>query len=87
MSKFNDATYQILCDMSKTQPDVIPMYGGAVYVSTIDELISCLPHIISYSRIKDYDIIDSINTFCHICLMDPMLVQAYIGTAFEELIQ
>ena len=86
MSKFNETTYQILHNMDKTRPDVFPMFGGAVYVSTIEDLINCLPHIINYSKRKGYDIVDNIHTFCHICLIDPMLVQAYIGIEFAKLI-
>ena len=87
MPKFNEQTYQILHDMDKTNPDTFPMFGGAVYVATIDDLVTYLPHVISYARHKGYDIIDNIQTFCHICLIDPMLVQAYIGTTFTNLIR
>ena len=86
MPKFNESTYQILHDMDKTRPNVFQMFGGAVYVSTIEDLVNCLPHIISYSRHKGYDVIDNIKTFCHICLIDPMLVEAYLGMRFEEVI-
>ena len=87
MSNFNESTYQILRDMSETRPDVIAMFGGAVYVSTIDDLINCFPHIFHYSQIKGYDIIENMHTFCHICSIDPSLVEAYLGMSFEELIQ
>ena len=86
MSKFNEKTYQVLHDMDKTRPNVFPMFGGAVYVHTIDDLIDYLPNVISWSRRKGYNIIDNIHTFCHLCYIDPMLVEAYIGMRFEELI-
>ena len=45
-------------------------------------LLSCVQPAIYFGF--EGGIKNALNTFCHLCLVDPMLIEAYLGIRFEE---
>jgi hypothetical protein len=66
--------------------------GGACFAiehtHNFAEFVMYLPHVISSAKFYNYHETpaQACRTFCHLCLVDPMLVEVYLGMTFEELI-
>ena len=68
------------------------IFGGAFFAADhalrgdFDSFINVLPNVIKRSAL-DYDgtPADACRVFCEICLVDPALIEAYIGMRFEAL--
>ena len=93
---YNEGVHQELCSLAKKYDNAIPVFGGALGAY---ECIHCdnpnfnefiliyLSEVIKSARFHKWHEGDvgALRRFCHICFVDPMLVEAYIGTTFEEL--
>lgn len=73
--------------LDEKHPNAIPIFGGAYFVRDLDGLIASLPHVVSSAKTLKWheSIADTLRTFCRLCYVDPMLVEAYIGIRFEKL--
>jgi hypothetical protein len=71
--------------------NAIPVFGYAYHMDTIDmdSVIKKLPEVICAARFFKWHAgeAEACRTFCNICFIDPMLIEAYIGMRFEELVQ
>lgn len=85
----NETTMKMIEDLNDKHSHAISIFGGAVYVQTIDDVINKLPHVIMMSKFYEWheSVAQACRTFCHLCFIDPMLVEAYIGMKFERLIE
>lgn len=76
--------------------NAIPVFGGALwaynYVSgnniDIKKFVSYLPGVITSSRFFQWHEgeVGALRRFCRICLVDPNLIEAYLGITFKELV-
>lgn len=84
-----NATMRRIEALDEKYPKAIPIFGGALWVDSIEKLITGLPHVIHSAKFWNWHegIAGACRTFCHLCLIDPMLVEAYIGMRFEQLIK
>ena len=85
----NQATRNILQELADQYPDALPIFGCAIWVDgNLDKLISYIPHIVHEVKFRKWheSTIDAIRRFCHLCFVDPALVEAYIGMRFEQLL-
>lgn len=83
--------------LQKTYPDAIPVLGGAVFAATavaendLDALVEYLVNAVTNpsSRVKNWrgGVVSICENFCHVCLVDPKLVELYMGYTFAELAQ
>ena len=81
-----------LCKLQKEHKNAIPVLGGAVFAATAiknNDLETFVEHLVSVPRNSvffgwDEGIKDALNTFCHLCLVDPKLIEVYIGMTFVE---
>ena len=82
-----------LYTLQKTFPNAIPLFGGAIFATTaakagdMADFVEYLPNVIqgiSFWRWKE-GVKAALNTFCHLCLVDPKLVEVYLGMTFKEI--
>ena len=85
----NKATEKMIIKMQKTEPNTIAIFGGAIWVTDIDELLEFLPAVVRNARFLKWEkgLADACRRFCHLCFIDPTLVEAYIGMKFETLVE
>lgn len=83
--------HEIECLDSK-YPNAIPIFGGALWVyhdNTMDwsRLISGLPHIVHSAKFFKWHegVLGALHRYCHICMVDPMLVEVALGMKLEDL--
>ena len=81
----------ILESMEEKHHHTIPVLGGAAFAidhtDNFEEFVRYLPHVIASAKFYDYhqSPAQACRTFCHLCLVDPYLVEVYLGMTFEEL--
>lgn len=83
--------YKIECLDSK-YPNAIPIFGGALWVyhdNNFDSqrFISGLSHIAENAEFFKWHegVAGALRRYCHICMVDPMIVEVELGATFEEL--
>lgn len=83
------ATQRAIEALNEKYSNAIPVFGGALWVHDLETLVASLPSVISGARFFSWHagVIDACRTFCHLCFIDPMLVECYIGMKFEQLIE
>ena len=82
-------------NLSKTYANAIPIFGGAPLAYTeihreipnFDGFIGYLAHVIDEAKRRQWHegIEGALKEFCHLCLVDPMLVESYLGITFEQI--
>ena len=82
-------TEKMILALNEKHRNAIPIFGGALWVDGIEKLINSLPHVISEVKFRGWheSLADACRTFCHLCLIDPMLVEVSIGMSFEKLVE
>lgn len=75
--------------------NAIPIFGGALFAHrylnsdepNLEEFIKYLPSVVSHARFFKWHegAVGALRTFCCLCSIDPMLIEAYIGMSFEQL--
>lgn len=86
---------QIIEALDDKYPNAIPVFGGALWAyeyaerGDIKTFVTYLPHVISESKYRNWHegSVGALNRFCRICLVDPMLIEAYLGIRFKELVE
>lgn len=73
-------------------PNAIPIFGGALWVyhnNTLDSdrFIFGLHHVVNNARFFKWHegVAGAMRRYCHICMVDPMVVEVELGMRFEEL--
>ena len=74
--------------LNEQHQGAIAIFGGALWVEGIEDLVGSLPHIIREAKYRNWHegVASACRTFCHLCHIDPMLVEVYIGMRFEILV-
>lgn len=83
---------QIIENLSDKYDNAIPVFGGALWayeyakVGDIKNFVKYLPNVVSEAKFRGWHegIAGALKRFCHICLIDPMLVESYLNIRFEE---
>ena len=73
----------------------IPIFGGAYHAveyvqpETMDlhKFVRYLANVPSNAKFYGWEkgVEDALNTFCHLCMIDPMLIELYLNTKFSEI--
>lgn len=86
-----NATMRYIEDLHEKHGNAIPIFGGAIFIdgSDSERVALCLPSIIRNAEFfKWHDTLaNACRTFCHCLFIDPMLMEVYIGTTFEDLVE
>lgn len=78
--------------MEEVHPNTIPVLGGARFAiehtENFAEFVSYLPTVVHNAQFFGWaeGIANALKTFCHLCLVDPMLIEVYLGMTFEQLV-
>lgn len=93
----DELVHFLINNLANEYDNAIPVFGGAVFAHrylnldepNLDEFIKYLPPVVSHARFfKWYEgVVGALRTFCQICSIDPMLIEAYIGMTFEKLLE
>lgn len=72
-------------------PNTIPIFGGALWVYHENDLdlecfLSGIPHVVHSAKFFNWHggVVDAVRTYCHICMVDPMLVEVALGVRLED---
>ena len=91
VADINDhAVYNAIMALADEHHNAIPIFGGALRVEgNLDNLIACIPHVVHDAKFFKWHegVVGAIRRFCHLCFVDPALVETYIGMSFEELVE
>lgn len=82
------ATQRAIEALAEKHSNAIAIFGGALWVNDLKTLVGTLPSVISGARFFGWHagVVDACRTFCHLCFIDPALVECYIGMKFEQLV-
>lgn len=94
MSNFDKSTQSRLAELQKSFRNAIPLFGGACWAtSTIangdfEGFCWYLPGIVKSAKFWGWSgsIESALVTFCDLCLVDPKLVELYLGMTFAEFV-
>lgn len=72
-------------------PHAIAIFGGACLACketcNLDKFITVYLNQVAINAAFfkfELGVTKALNMFCHLCLVDPMLIEAYLGIKFEE---
>jgi len=84
-----NATMHAVEALDEKYPNAIPIFGGAIWVRDITDIIRMLPSVIHSAKFFRWHagLADACRTFCSLCFVDHALVECYIGIKFEELVK
>ncbi len=82
------ATQKAIEALAEKHSNAIAIFGGALWVHDLEMLIASLPSVISGAKFWKWHagLADACRQFCHLCFIDPMLVECSIGMTFEQLV-
>ena len=80
--------------LAEEHSNAIPVFASALsasqYATTdFEKFVSFIPTVIEDAEFFGWHagIISAIKTFCHLCFVDPDLVEAYLGMSFMQLLE
>ena len=92
---YDESVYNAIMSLADKYDNAIPVFGGALYAHKhISGNIVDFGEFVNYlsrlpSNVKFYHWHESAaqaaRRFCHLCYVDPMLIEAYLGITFDEL--
>ena len=84
---------QRLLTLNKKYNNAIAVFGGAYWAHQViisgnfNDFIPFLSTVITNARFYGWheSIPKALRRFCHLCLVDPKLVEVYLGMTFDQL--
>ena len=81
-----------LSDLNQQYANAFAIFSGAYWAhqaiisGNMADFVSFLPAVITNVKFYGWHetIPQALRRFCHLCLVDPALVEAYLGMKFEE---
>lgn len=91
---YDPAIYNAIMALDNKYPNAIPVFGGALgaynHINSehpdFNKFIRCLPEVVHSAKFYSWHegIVGAVRRFCHLCLVDPNLVEVYIGVSLDE---
>lgn len=91
---FDKGVQQTILELSEQYDNAIPVFGGALFVASclhsdspdFKHFVWGLQCVIHNARLYKWheSEADALRRWCHMCLVDPALVEAYLGMRFEQ---
>jgi hypothetical protein len=86
---------QRLLELNKKYDNAIAVFGGAYWAHQVvisgnfDEFVLFLGSVIRNARFYNWheSVPQALRRFCHLCLVDPTLVEVYLGMSLEQLVK
>ena len=83
---------QRLENLSKQHDNVYPIFAGAYYAydsaqkADLETFVEFLPHVAQSAKLLNWHtgVAGALRTFCNLCMVDPMLIEAYLGVKFSK---
>jgi hypothetical protein len=74
--------------LAETHRNAIPIFGVALWIDGVEELVACLPNLIDDVKFYGWHETpaDACRRLCRLCFIDPALIECYIGMKFEQLV-
>lgn len=77
--------------LDEKYPNAIPVFGGAYFAveyvqcdnPNISKFVGYLPDLVNSAIFHKWHE-GALNRFCHLCFIDPKLVECYLGTTFSH---
>ena len=65
------------------------IFGGAIFVKSMDDVIKYLPHAIRAAKFYRWheNSVAVCRRFCNLCLIDPALLEVYIGMKLNQFVE
>lgn len=92
---YNEGVYKAITALADKHSNAIPVFGGALrayeYINcdtpNLGKFVSCIPSVVSDAKFYSWHegAVGALRRFCRLCLVDPALIEAYLGITFEEL--
>lgn len=92
---YNEGVYNAINTLSTKYPNAIPIFGGALgayeCVNTdtpnFKAFTSCLLTVAHNAKFYNWHegVTGALRRFCRLCLVDPALVELYLGISLAEL--
>lgn len=90
-----ELTKQRIEKLSEQHKHFIPIFGGAYHAveyaqpETMDlhQFVGYLASVPRSAKFWGWEkgIEDALNTFCHLCMINPALIESYLNTRFSEI--
>lgn len=90
---YDEAVYNAIVELSDKHDNVIPVFGGALsaskYADSMSKFVEFLPDVVNSAKFYKWHggVAHALRTFCHLCFVDPALVECYLGMTFAEFAQ
>ena len=92
---YDPVVYNAITALDNKYPNAIPVFGGALGAYNcinsdtpdLKQFVSYLPSVIHSAKFHKWHegTVGALRRFCHLCFVDPSLIEAYIGYSFDEL--
>lgn len=90
---YDTSVYNAITALDEKYPNAIPVFGGALGAfnyaqSDFKKFVMCIPSVVSNAKFYQWHegAVGAVRRFCRICLVDPALVEVYLGMTIEELV-
>lgn len=94
---YDKSIYNAISKLSAKYPNAIPVFGGALSAYNcvnsdtpdFEKFISFFPTVIKNADFYNWHegAVGALRRFCHICYVDPSLVELYMGMNLAELVE
>lgn len=92
---YDQGVYNAIEALAAQYDNAIPVFGGALgayeYVNSdtpnFSKFVGCLCHVIKNAKFYHWHegAVGAIRRFCRLCLVDPALIECYLGMSLNEL--
>lgn len=93
---YDEGVHNAIVSLSDKYPNAIPIFGGALHAyncvncdtPNFHEFVSYIPNVIHSAKFYHWHegVVGAIRRFCHLCFVDPCLVEIYLGMSLAELV-
>ena len=92
---YDQTVHGAITALADKYDNAIPIFGGALGAhqcierGDFDGFVGYFPDLIHSAKFFRWheDIVAVLRRFCHLCYVDPMLIEAYLGCTLHELVQ
>ena len=92
---YNQGVYNAITKLDDKYSNAIPVFGGALSAyeciskSDFKSFVAYLPEVIHSAKFYKWHegAVGALRRFCRLCLVDPALVELYLGMSFTELVE
>lgn len=92
---YDSGVHSAIVALSEQHSNAIPIFGGALGAyncinsdePNMEQFVAYLSSVASNAKFYRWHegVVGALHRFCHLCLIDPYLVELYIGMSFNEL--